>query len=199
MSAARAIPITATEWSVTIDNTFTPKPPAFIIEPGDTVKFINNSGSDINIQFDPTSQPEPMFSNTPVIPKNGGTYVATTSPGVNGSELYSIYVGTTKQNGGPYAIQVGTGPLYVEVTNAETAPDPAVIPVGGTLRIIDSANNPWTVGWKQGGNPCPNPFNPPLTTVGNHQVTANTGKYDYTLSSGGPILGNGGGTIIVSG
>jgi len=197
MSAARAIPVTATEWPVTIDNTFTPKPPAFIIEPGDSVKFINNSGSDINIQFDPTSQPAPMFSNTPVI-RNGQSYLVT-SPNLNGSELYAVYVGNNKQNGGPYAIQVGTGPLYIEVTAGNTLPDPAVIPVNGTLRIIDNANNPWTVGWEKNSNPIPNPFNPPLTTVGSHQVTAAAGQYDYVLSSDEPILGNGGGTIIVSG
>ena len=49
MSAARAIPVTATEWPVNIDTTFTPTPKAFIIQPGDSVRFYDNSGVDINI------------------------------------------------------------------------------------------------------------------------------------------------------
>jgi len=198
MSAARANPIPVNEWKIVIEDGFAPSSQGIIISPGDTVLFVNNTRYPVNIVFDPTSQPEPMFSDTPVIPP-GESYVATTSPDLDGSEMYRVYSGGVKQNGGPYVIQVGRGPLYIEVTHGITAPDPAVIPAGGTLRIIDSANHSYTViDWKKSGNSCPNPFNPPLAAVGNHEVTAGTGEYSYTLSSCNPIVGDGGGTIKVS-
>jgi hypothetical protein len=198
MSAARAIPLTeATVWTVTIDNTYTPTPQAFIIQPGDQVNFVNNSGSTIAIAFDTTSQPQSFFSNIPSI-LNGGNYVTPQTPDLNGSQLYGIYVGGVKQSG-PFCIQVGTGPLYIVVTNGVTLPDSATIPVNGTLRILDSANDPWTVEWDQNGQPVTNnPFNPPLTTVGSHQIVAGAGEYTYSLSPADPKGGDGGGTIKVT-
>jgi hypothetical protein len=198
MSAARVTPIPATEWEIVIGNGFAPSTPGLIISPGDSVLFVNMTEYPVNIVFDPTSQPQPMFSDTPVIPA-GGTYLTTTSPDLDGSEMFNVYSSGVKKNDEPYVIQVGRGPLYIAITHGITAPDPAVIPPGGTLRIVDSANHSYRViDWKKGGNSCPNPFNPPLAAVGNHLATAEAGDYQYTLSSTSPIVGDGGGTIKVT-
>lgn len=197
MSAARVIPMDQTEWPIAIDSTFTATPQGITVQPGDQINFENNSEVAVNIQFLPNPPGEAVYPsmNVAVGPKSSNGF---TAPSYNASANYNIYVGATKQAGGPYAIQVGVGPLYIQVTytdgEGECSPDPAVIPHGGNLRMVETDHHSYSVGWKGGKNP----FNPPLATVGSHQSTASAGQYEYTVSGGGPILGGGGGTIIIT-
>ncbi len=197
MCAARVIPMDKTERTITIDNTFKATPQGIIVQPGDQVNFLNNSEVAVNIQFQPNPPGEAVYPsmNVPVGPKSSNGF---TAPSYDASANYNIYVGATKQAGGPYAIQVGVGPLYVQVTytggQGVCSPDPAAVPPGGNLRIVETDHHSYKVGWSGGHNP----FNPPLTTVGSHQSTASAGQYEYTVSEGGPVLAGGGGTIIIT-
>ena len=116
------------------------------------------------------------------------------TPEANGSVNYFIYEMDGTQHG-PFAIQVGGGPLYIQVTAGRCLPDPAVIPVGGSLRMVSSDFDSYNVGWGRAANP----FNPSLSTVGMHNATAPAGEYNYSVSGCGPIEGNGGGKVIVTG
>lgn len=196
MSAARVIPMSQSV-SITIDNNFNVTPQGIIVQPGDQINFQNNSDVCINIQFEPNPPGEAVYPNMnlPVGAQSSNSF---TAPAYDASANYSVYVGTAQQPGGPYALQVGVGPLYVQVTyvngEGQCSPETAAIPVGGKLRMVETDHHSYNVGW-QGKNP----FNPPLGTVGSHKATASAGTYTYSVSEGGPTLGGGGGgTIIVT-
>ncbi len=194
MSAARVIPM-GQSVSITIDDNFNATPQGVIVQPGDQVNFQNNSDVCINIQFEPNPPGEAVYPNMNLAvgaqSSNGFT-----APSYDASANYNIYVGTAEQPGGPYALQVGVGPLYIQVTyvngEGQCSPDPAVIPPGGKLRMVETDHHSYSVGWKGGKNP----FNPPLAAVGSHKA-ASAGEYEYTVSEG-PAEGGGGGTIIIS-
>ena len=80
---------------------------------------------------------------------------------------------------GPYAIQVGAGPMFIEITASDSEPDPILVPKGGTLQMFSNDNNTYLIGW-----PNFNPF--PGLTQANPGVTNNIA---YTQV--GPALGYG--------
>jgi hypothetical protein len=199
MSAARNLPPLedpVKDISITYANSvLTVSPQGVIVAKGEQVNFANTASSQaaINITFNP-NPPGPPPGPTPftnITDLQPGESNSQTAPNSDGSVNYTVTAGGTTF--GPYAIQVGNGPLYVQIDNGVNSPKKAVIPVGGTLRIVDTANNPWYVKWDGGANP----FTPPLTTVGNHQATLGAGEYDYKFSEGGPLLGGGGGGGII--
>jgi hypothetical protein len=197
MSAARVIPMDQTEWTITIDNNFNVTPQGVIVQPGDQVNYQNNSDVCINIQFEPNPPGEAVYPNMN-LPVGAKSSKGFTAPSYDASANYSIYVGTAQQPGGPYALQVGVGPLYIQVTyvngEGQCSPETAAIPVEGKLRMVETDHHSYSVGW-QGGK---NPFQPPLGTVGSHKA-ASAGTYEYSVAEGGPVLGGGGGgTIIVT-
>jgi plastocyanin len=211
MSAARHLPMNEVVQTITIDSTLTPTPQAVKVAPGTEIEFVNNSGDTINITFNanPPGSPPPnaqvLFNNTANIgPGESDTLTPLLS---NGSTNYMVNV-VGGSSYGPFAIQVGNGPLYVQVTYDSTNnvamcdPGTVVIPVGGALQMINTDSNSYNIGW--GG--ITNPFNPALTTVGGnqgnsiHQGTASAGTYTYTAGkvSAGEVPGVGGGKVIIS-
>jgi hypothetical protein len=113
---------------------------------------------------------------------------------------YTVSVNGTNV-GGPYSIQAGTGPIYVQVLytagQGDSSPDPVALPVAGTLEMVCLDPHAYNVGWNT------QPFSTPLNLTaqtGNAAHTANVtaGTYTYTLTlKTTPLLGIGGGKVII--
>jgi len=207
--AARVIPMTEVVHTINIDSTFKASPKAIKIPVGDGVSFTNGSGASINIQFEPNPPgPQLCVNSGPIAP---GSSYAQGPFNVDGSVNYYVYQGTTVKSG-PYAIQVGSGPLYIQITysqaltNGQCTPDPVALPYGGTLQMI-SNDYTYNVSWPGG-----DPFTPPgLTTVylgaGNNsphtEDLSAVLDYSYRVQKTTPGItegtGNGGGTVKVKG
>ncbi|MGA2966153.1 MAG: hypothetical protein ABSD64_08065 [Terriglobales bacterium] len=210
MSAARHIPMEEVVQTISIDSTFTPTPQAVKVLTGTEIEFVNNSGSTINITFNPNPPGSPppaaqlLFSPIGNI-SPGGSSTPQSPQSANGSTNYMVnMVGGASY--GPFAIQVGNGPLYIQVNYSNNAascnPGEVVIPVGGQLQMVNTDSNSYSVGWGPG---ITNPFNPALTSVGGqqgnaiHQATAGAGTYTYTATktSTNEVPSSGGGKIII--
>jgi hypothetical protein len=169
-----------------------------------TATFTNNSGSAVDIRFDPN----PVYPSVIVFNDIVGlssNHTNTQTPQVaNGSVNYHVVVGATRY--GPYAIQVGSGPLYIQLSYDSatgkilSTPDSPVIPAGGTVEMV-SADFTYNVSWSNG-----DPFTPAPTSVGvgvsnniPHQENASQGDYTYQLTPSGNGTGSGGGKVIVKG
>jgi hypothetical protein len=194
--------------TITIGTTFEASPKGCTIAPPGTlsITFTNNSGAPISIQFEtnPVYPNQIVFNNISNL-ANGTSN--TQQPQVaNATVNYYVTSGATSH--GPYAIQVGIGPMYVQVTydNAKGAgqctPDPIAIPPGGTLEMV-STDYTYSVGW-----PTSDPFTPPLQWIyagvaNNTPHTANNSvaDYSYTVTKYPQLklAGSGGGVIKVKG
>ena len=181
-----------------------------IIANGQQVIFTNTSGSSVNIVFqldaqDPTVA---VFNNvnglSPTAPNNTNSQTPLTS---NRTVNYSIVIGTNTF--GPYAIQVGAGPMYISVSynsalnKGDVTPDTAVVPFRGTVEMI-STDYQYRITWNaSNGNPFPGltdiyTYSNPLTKV--YSDTLPVGPYGYTVTKTGMIAdgtGHGGGTVKV--
>lgn len=210
MSAARNIPPmedTVQIISITYANsTLTVSPQGIIIAPGEQVSFANSGSSQapIGVTFsaNPPGPPAGSTLFTNITNLQPGSTQPQTAPNSNGSVNYMVTAGATSY--GPFAIQVGNGPLYIQVTNSNCLPDPAVIPPRGKLAMFsaDSGNDSYNVNWT-GTNG--DPFTPPIQTavsgMQNNVVSVGTptlGQYTYKVTRA-PIEGNGGGKVIVKG
>jgi hypothetical protein len=199
MAAARAYPRTDLVQNISIDSSFHATPPGIIVQQGDQVNFVNNSGVTITIEFAP-NPPGPIVSgNIDVAAGSTNGFVA---PNYDASANYYIYVGPTQQSG-PFAIQVGAGPLYVQINNSTTSPDPIAVPRGGTLEMFSTDADTCTLKWTALGNPFTQP--PPGLTTVYPNVTNNVAYtetlpvavYAYQLINDRIEDGTGGGTIKV--
>jgi plastocyanin len=208
--AARHLPITAAVCTIAIDNTFTPTPQGVVVQPGDQVEFQNNSGVDIIIEFAANPPGQAVYSNMN-LPVTNGTTAGFTAPNYSASANYSVYQGTTEESG-PWVVQVGTGPMFVQLSDASGvvnyAPPTVAIPHGnattgkGQLVIMPSLNSgDYTIKWG-----VTDPVTPPLGASGtsSHAVTSAPGEYDYSATADDPCAtvpksdgSGGGGTIIV--
>ncbi len=107
----------------------------------------------------------------------------------------------------PFAIEVGTGPLEISVTNAVPNPSVAVIPPNGEI-IFTATDQNCGIIWKDNNDP----FIPLLTEVyvgeSNNTPATEHGSsaknFPYSLNSSAPqhkdhhVGGGGGGTIKVT-
>ena len=208
MAAARVFPMGETVQTITINSSFVASPQAIIYGLGTTVEFTNNSGVAININFVPNPPGPTLFTNIANL-ANG----ASSSQGpinVTGSANYHVNAAST--NYGPYAIQVGNGSLWVQVTGlngvGQCVPAVAVIPVEGGLQM-NSADVTYDVDWEGLSG---DPFSPTLENVykgmsSNVMHTAKpgaTGSFTYTVATQPPskprlsgVPGSGGGTVKI--
>jgi len=189
---------------ITIASNGVLSPATCFIANAQQVTFVNNSGGSIPITFEPDAFGVTVFNNVSV-GGNGGTN--TQSPQVNNRTVNYNTDGSTTY---PYAIQVGAGALFIKVTynqtsgNGDCTPDPAVIPLGGTIEFIGDAN--YSVRWNAANG---DPFTPPLTniyTASNpltvpHTASRPSGNYGYTITKLAITdgTGHGGGTIKIGG
>lgn len=203
MAAARNIPMPETAtWTIAIDDTFTPTPQGIIVRQGDTVNFQNNSGADITIEF-AANPPGPAVSSN--LSVNDGATVGFTAPSANAAANYGIYQGTTQESG-PWVIQVGTGPMYVHITQTagvvSYTPQTVAVPLGNTasgmgkLAICsDLPSTSFNIAWGTGGDP----FHPALgsTDCTPHPVGAGVGSGEYGYTAAPSVTGTGGGGKVI--
>lgn len=172
-------------------------PATCIIANNQPVTFTNNTQTIINITFEPDALLAWAIFNNIVGLAPGASNTQT--PLVNDRTVnYSVDGSTTSF---PCAIQVGAGPFFVTINASYCSPDPAVIPLNGTLEMVSIDNKNYTVHWNAANG---DPFNPPLTNVyplSNpltvpHTERTPAGPYAYTVQLG-QMLGQGGGKVRV--
>jgi hypothetical protein len=197
-------PAPAVTVTISVDSTFTPTPQGKILNPGDTLMFQNNSGSDITIEWDNLPNNPPLGANFSV---SNGSSDGIAMPNNNAAGNYHIYSGGVSKSG-PWPIQVGSGCMYISVTyngtsgQGDCTPEPVSVPKGGNLEMF-STDYTYNVGWRNVTAP---PFGISRIVSGssnnNAQTqTGNAGDYSYTVSKVSPALGvgSGGGTVKVRG
>jgi hypothetical protein len=211
MAAARVISFgeNVPDQLITINSSFAPSPEGCFIQAGQNVTFTNGSGAVIDIKFAPNPITPTVFTDitglSPTAPNNTATR-APSSQVPNGSVNYYVYLGGVLQSG-PYAIQVGTGPMFVQIStsggNVVYTPATAAIPHqvsigGGTLELV-STDYSYNIGPASFSNM----FTPHLTQAlvsGNnpHTNIGAVGGFDYTATQQqpSPKLGGGGGGKI---
>jgi hypothetical protein len=146
-----------------INNQLTVSSPGLIVNQGDTVNFSNSQSSTTSLVITFLAGPQPPninpipapFQNVNVAP---GASNPQQAPMSDVSVNYSVNAGG--QTFGPYAIQVGVGPVYVELTNSAPNQTHVAIPEGGWLEMF-STDVTYYLKWTSvGGSPFPG-----LTTV----------------------------------
>lgn len=189
---------------VNINSNFDANPAGVKITDSQPVKFNNNSGSTISITFANTAITNQRVFNDITSLASGQS--ATESPLVTGVTVnYEVWWGL--QNYGPFAIEVGTGPLEISVTNGLPTPSRSAVPQNGEVQF-NATDQACSVGWSP-----TNPTNPAITTVqvgpANNPPATVRGSlgqsFSYSLNTNvAPpvkshhVLGGGGGTIKVT-
>jgi len=167
------------------------------------VAFSNTTGTTVSINFvpDPVNSSRVVFNDIPNL-VSGAPATILTPLVSNGSANYYINVGSDTY--GPFAIQVGIGPLYVAVsTNAtggiDVNPGTVRIPSGGAWELYKNPSDTHTynVSWPNITAP---PF-PNFTVDNTPRNAAQNGSFDYKVKP--PVfnetIGHGGGTVRVGG
>jgi len=218
MATERIIPMRdgATNQNISINTSFAATPRACIILSTQAITFTNGSGSPVSIQFvpNPINPSQPIFNNISNLPGGPSPSQPQTPNNLNngnGSVNYYIVAGGVPY--GPYAIQIGNGPLQVLISmsggNITCTPNPSVIPtynsalgIAGTIEMVpDNVINNYAIGWPGG-----DPFTPPLTSPDSQPHADGPGTtitdYDFTVSTRSPregVGGGGGGTVKIKG
>lgn len=178
-------------------------PSGIAVGNGQPVDFNNNSGSTISINFANTAITQQRVFND--IPNLAAGQSFAESPLIDDVTVnYTVAIGANTF--GPYAIEVGSGPLQVSVTNAVPDPEISVIPPNGEIQFA-ATDVDCSISWKNNNDP----FTPPVDGVyvgqSNNPVArenGNSGKnFLYDLNANAPVgahrlLGGGGGTIKVT-
>ncbi|MGA7561019.1 MAG: hypothetical protein WCF61_19435 [Terriglobales bacterium] len=195
MAAAPNLPMPEVSRNITIDDTFTPTPQGIVVNQGDTITFYNNSGVDVVIEFQTNSPGQPVYPPMNLEVDDGDSN-GFTAPNYDCAANYYIYNGTNLV--GPFVIQVGTGPMYVAITQSGSTvsytPQTVAVPLGtilppglGKLEMLGpSASFP--VGWTNGNDP----FNPAIQATDGvpHPVNSSATDGGYTYSAGTNPLEN---------
>jgi hypothetical protein len=210
MCAARVIPIEPEflpSQTINIGTDFTPSPKGCTIAPPGvlSITFNNNSGATIDIEFvtNPVYPNQIVFNNIPNFLNGTSNYQ--TPQVANATVNYNIIA--AGESHGPYAIQVGIGPMFIQVSYAngqgQCTPDPVAIPPGGWLEMV-STDYTYSIGWTNIGDPFTPALNYVYADVANnvpHQATSVLQSYIYTVAKYPQVKqgGGGGGTIKVKG
>src|SRR5438132_1945969 len=184
MATARVF--TAADQPVNINPQGQANPAGCLIENGQNVTFTNNSGSTISI----------LFAQTAISKQTVFNDINNLAPGSNYTEAplvpkitvnYNVSMGG--QTYGPFAIEVGAGPLEISVTGTNPTPAAGAIPPNGEIQFT-TTDFKCNISWPDG-----DPFNPQLDYAfvrqPNQQVgheRGNTGKlfrYKATRSHDG--------------
>ncbi len=171
-----------------------------ILGQGQRVRFENNSKSSINIKFETNLFTPAVFHD--MLIRSTDSY--TQEPeAANLTVNYWVYEDGSERRG-PYAIQVGTGPLFVQIKyvpddgadvgEAVVTPQKVKIPCHGWLELVSSDYN-YNVAWDP-FDPFEDAQNPAgLASVGAglsknapHQERkgVTNKEYDFTVSESGP-------------
>lgn len=206
MATARVIPEQGQQ--ITINNQGDAHPSAVRIDNGQNVTFNNTSGSTISIQFADTAiTHQRVFDDIDNLP-NGESY--TEAPLVPDITV-NYWIVKAGNRTGPFAIEVGAGPLQISVSGSNPTPEVGAMPPNGEVLFQSADGATYDVTWKNA-----DPFKPPIDTVtpsGNQvgKENGNKGDFYYTLDKkaagarsakvaemGAQQLSGGGGTIKVT-
>lgn len=176
------------------DNSGTPQPeyPDSIIGNTDTLEFTNNANYPVSIVFTTTSGT--VFANIPTLAGNGATSAAQTARIPNVTVNYTITNLSTGVASAPCGIQVGVGPLRINILASNPNPPTVSIPENGEIQFFPDAQYQITV------TP-PNAFSKALTSIQPPssivlKATNLTAQATYTLV-GGPEGTSGKGTVKI--
>ena len=186
---------------ITVGSSLIPSPQGCVIPAGGSVNFTNNSGGTITVTVIPSS----VFGIGSFTLQNGGSQLLSAAPPQAPNGSVSYYINGNSQQ--PYAIQVGTGPMLVQITggiNPTYTPQVTAMAAGGTLQM--NGDQAYNIVWTSG-----QPVTPPtLTRVaagmgGNpvHTGIPTAGSFPYNCAPGsrdaklGEVGNGGGGKIIV--
>lgn len=157
----------------------------------DTIEFTNNAGFPVSIHF--TTSSGAVFNSIQGL-ANGATSQAQSPQQTNVTVNYTITNLNTQQVSAPYGIEVGVGPLRINISAAQPMPKVISIPAGGQIQFQSDAK--YSITWNPPNvfNPNPNQvikgLNPAQTEVGSSINSAT-----YTLVS--VSLTQGGGTVKI--
>jgi hypothetical protein len=190
---------------ITIDQNLVPScRGCFIAGSGQqAVNFVNNAGFACTITFDNNPISGTVFNSPINLTASGsGSNVNVTPPSSVAGATVNYYISAGAVNTGPYSIQIGGGPLYIQFKvdslGIVVNPTPIAIPPAGTLEMVSGDGNTYNINWTNGVDP----FTPPIATADGLIHTENVAAaiFAYTVSEKSPLLriGHGGGTIIVT-
>jgi len=208
MATQRVIPIeedAVPALVITINQNFVPSSAGcFIAGSGEQpVTFVNNSGAACTITFDVNPISGTVFTSPINLPAPLNSSNTQTPPANLVGATVNYYISAPGVNNGPYAIQIGPGPMYiqfaVDVLGVKVNPTPVAIPPAGTLEMLPADTNTYNVTWANGVDP----FTPPITTADSqvHTEDLSLAQYSYTVQVKTPGLGtgHGGGKVVVTG
>jgi hypothetical protein len=157
----------------------------------DTIGFTNDAQFPVSIHF--TTSGGVVFNNIPNLASNA-TSPAQSPQQSNITVNYTIKNLNNNQVSTPYGIEVGTGPLRINISSAQPTPKVISIPTGGQIQFNSDAR--YNIVW----NPpnCFNPnanqvaqgLNPAQTEIGS---SLNSATYELTSVTGS----QGGGTVRI--
>jgi hypothetical protein len=160
----------------------------------DAIQFQNNAPFPVAITFTTTSGT--VFNNISNIP-SGGRSTAQQSQKSNVTVNYTITnLNNSNQVQGPYGIEVGTGPMQINIQGGQPNPKTISIPSGGQIQFDNLDSVAYSVSWTP-ANSFPNSLvqpgmNPLQTGPSGNQ--AQTLTYSFPSADGT----NGGGTVKVN-
>jgi hypothetical protein len=163
----------------------------------DSIEFQNNAPFPVAITFTTTSGT--VFNNIASIPASGGRSTPQQAQKSNVTVNYTITnLNNPNQVQGPYGIEVGTGPMQINIQGGQPNPKTISIPSGGQIQFDNLDNVAYNVSW----NPA-NSFNPnvyPVQPGMNPVQTGPSGNQAQTLTYGYPTLDgtNGTGTVKIA-
>jgi|HubBroStandDraft_6_1064221.scaffolds.fasta_scaffold594401_1 hypothetical protein len=209
MAAAPNLPMSdAITWSLNIGTNYIPSRQGIVVSQGDQITFENNSGADIVITFQTNGSGQPVYAPMSVTIIDDTSF-SFTAPSYNAAANYSIYEANQQPPvllSGPFAIQVGSGPLFVtiggSVNNPTYAPPTVAVPLGTSLPPgpgmlqMNSAASSFGINWASNNDP----FTPAISATGGtaHAVSsvASTATYTYTAGPS-PNDNPAGGKVII--
>src|ERR1700722_987867 len=130
--------------------------PDLVMASTDTVAFTNDAPYAVSITFTTTSGT--VFNNIASIAASGGVSPAQSPQKNNLTVNYTITNLSLNKPSTPCAIQVGVGPLRINILGGNTNPDPVSIPDGGEIQFFPDQ------GYEIEITP-PNAFNKALSSV----------------------------------
>src|ERR1700716_2588696 len=161
----------------------------------DSIEFQNNAPFPVSITFTATSGP--VFNNITSITASGGRSTPQQAQKSNVTVNYTITnLNNSNQVQGPYGIEVGTGPMQINIQGGQPNPKTISIPSGGQIQFDNLDSVAYSVSWTP-ANSFPNSLvqpgmNPIQTGPSGNQ--AQTLTYSFPSADGT----NGGGTVKVN-
>jgi hypothetical protein len=161
----------------------------------DSIEFQNNAPFPVAITFTATSGT--VFNNIASIPASGGRSTPQQTQKSNVTVNYAITnLNNANQVQGPYGIEVGTGPMQINIQGGQPNPRTISIPSGGQIQFDNLDSVAYNVSW----NPVNSFPNGTVQPGMNPAQTGPSGNQAQTVTYGYPTLDgtNGTGTVKVN-